>query len=248
MASKAVENAMALLRGIARGDVDQAIGHVNPEGFIQHDPSVADGVAGLREQADGAAGDVHLEVVRLLQDGPFVVAHGLSGEEVFFAVFRFGDGLLAEHWRFTTPAAPPNESGHTQTDGPSAPDPGQDGDRAKAIVRDYYETVHIAGRHDQIGAYMSGSRQIRHEPGVQDGVAAFERDLAVLTRSRTIDEIVLLAGEGDLVFIAARGTHEKKPCAYIDLYRVEKDKLVEHWGFPQPIPSRNASRNGNALL
>ena len=59
----------------------------------------------------------------------------------------------------------------------------------------------------------------------------------MLTRSRTIDDIVLLAGQGDLVFIAARGTHEGEPCAYIDLYRVEAGKLVEHWVFPQPIPS-----------
>ena len=61
------------------------------------------------------------------------------------------------------------------------------------------------------------------------------------TRTRTIDAIVLLVGQGDLVFIAARGTHAGEPCAYIDLYRVEAGKLVEHWGFPQAIPRQEAS-------
>ena len=188
----------------------------------------------------------------MLEDGPFVVAHGRSdtGDKscVFFAVFRFEDGLLIEHWRFAAPAAPPNQSGHTQTDGPTEPDGRQDTDRVKAIVRDYYETVHIGRKHDQIGRYMSGDLQTRHEPGVRAGVAAFEQDLAALTRSRTIDEVVLIVGEGDLVFIAARGTHEAKSCSYIDLYRVEAGKLVEHWSFPQAVPPHEASKNGNGML
>ena len=41
---------------------------------------------------------------------------------------------------------------------------------------------------------MSGDLQIRHEPGVRDGSAAFQQDLALLTRSTTIDEIVLFVG------------------------------------------------------
>jgi predicted SnoaL-like aldol condensation-catalyzing enzyme len=149
---------------------------------------------------------------------------------------------------FSAPNAPPNPSGHTQIDGPTPPDNRYDTNAAKALVLDYYETVHIAGKHERIRQYMAGDVQIRHEPGVRDGVAAFERDLAKLTRSRTIDEIVLLLGQGDFVFIAARGTHDDKPCAYIDLYRVETGKLVEHWGFPVSIPPLEVCRNVNGLL
>jgi hypothetical protein len=35
------------------------------------------------------------------------------------------------------------------------------------------------------------------------------------------------AAEGNFVFIAAKGSCEGAPRAYIDLYRVEADKLVE---------------------
>ena len=252
MISDNVQKAMALLRGVACGDADRATAGVSPNGFVQHNPFVADGVAGLREQASRSVAGGRLEIVRILEEGSFVVAHGRDGAgdegEVFFAVFRFENGFLVEHWHFGAPAAPPNKSGHTQTDGPTEPNSRQDTDRVKAVVREYYETVHIGGKHDQIGHYMSGDLQIRHEPGVRDGVAAFEQDLAVLTRSRTIDEIVLFVGQGDLVFTAARGTHEGEPCAYIDLYRVEAEKLIEHWGFPQAVPPREASRNGNGML
>ena len=252
MASSNIATAVTLLRAVSSGDAAAAASCMSQSGFVQQDPSGAGDVAGSREKAARATGDGHLDVARLLEDGSFVVAHGQNGKsdvgEVFFAVFRFEDSLVAEQWHFTAPAAPANESGHTQTDGPTEPDGRVDTEGAKALVRDYYETVHVGGRHDRIGDYMSGDRQIRHEPGVRDGVGAFRQDLAVLTRNRTIDEIVLLAGQGDLVFIAARGMHEGKPCAYIDLYRVEAGKLVEHWGFPQAIPPREASRNGNGML
>ena len=250
MVSDNVEKATGLLRGLSSGDRELATRHVSPNGFVQHDPMIADGVDGLREQA-GRSVD-RFKIVRVLEDGPFVVVHGQqdAGEEqcVFFAVFRFESGFLVEHWRFWTPLAPPNQSGQTQTDGPTEPDCRQDSDRVKVLVRDYYETVHIGGQHDRIGDYMADNLQVRHEPGVRDGVAAFRQDLAMLTRSRTIDDIVLLVGHGDLVFIAARGTHGGGPCAYIDLYRVASGKLVEHWGFPQAIPSLDQSENSNGML
>ena len=250
MASDIVEKATGLLRGLSSGDRELTTRHVSPNGLVQHDPTVADGMDGLREQAGRSVGQ--LAIVRVLEDGPFVVAHGRydANDEgrVFFAVFRFENGLLVEHWQFSTPLAPPNQSGHTQTDGPTEPDRGQDTDSVKVVVRDYYETVHVGGQHDRIGDYMADDLQIRHEPGVRDGVAAFRQDLATLTRLRTIDDIVLLVGQGNLVFIAARGTHEGEPCAYIDLYRIEAGKLVEHWGFPQAIPSLEQSENGNGML
>ena len=160
MASNNVDKATALLRGVSSGNADLVTKHVSPDGFVQHDPFVADGVAGLREQA-GRSTNSSLEIVRVLEDGPLVVVHGRSGtgngDEVFFAVFRFENGPLTEQWRFASPAAPPNESGHTQTDAPTEPDDRQDTDRAKAVVRNYFETVHIGGKHDLIGQYIGRS-------------------------------------------------------------------------------------------
>jgi predicted SnoaL-like aldol condensation-catalyzing enzyme len=101
---------------------------------------------------------------------------------------------------------------------------------------DVAPAVHLEARHDLIPRYFSGDRCVRHEPGAADGVGAFMRDLQFLTRDRTINEIKLLLGQGHFVFLAARGTHWGEPCVYIDLYRVEDAKLVEHWGFPVQAP------------
>ncbi len=240
------ERAVALLRALASGDADGAVALVDQSRFVRHDPDLGDGVAGLRARAAAPSGSI--DVARMLADGDLVVAHGREGDEVFFAAFRFADGLVAEAWRFAVPAAPPNTGGHTQTDGPTGPDRAAGTAATKAVVRDYYETVHLGGDHGAIHRFMADDVQVRHEPGVRDGVAAFEADLAVLTRERTIDGIVLFAGEGDLVFLLARGTHQGRPCAYLDLYRVERGKLVEHWGFPQELPPSAAWKNGAGPL
>ena len=68
---------------------------------------------------------------------------------------------------------------------------------------------------------------------------AFIGDLDMATRrgklSRSIDEIQLLFGEGDLVFITARGSIEGEPCTFVDLHRVADEKIVEHWGCPEKL-------------
>lgn len=72
------ENATALLRAVASGDANLATRELSPGGVVQHDPTVADGIAGLREQAGRSTRD--LQVARLLADGPFVVVHGRTDE------------------------------------------------------------------------------------------------------------------------------------------------------------------------
>ena len=194
---------------------------------------------------------LELNVVRAIQDGPYVVTQARgkrSGRNIFFDVFRFEDGLMVEHWAFSTMDAPPNPSGHTQLDGPLEPQHLEKTEENKSLLRRYYETFHIRGDHTVSDEYFAGDLMIRHEPGVRDGVGEFLRDVAVLMQHRTIDEIRLLLGQGDLVFIAARGTHEGKPCVYIDLYRVEDEKIVEHWGFPEMVPPPEQSSNSNGML
>ena len=57
MASNKMEKATALLQGVSSGTADLATKPVSPGGFVQHDPFVADGAAGLRERA-GRSGTV----------------------------------------------------------------------------------------------------------------------------------------------------------------------------------------------
>ena len=72
--------------------------------------------------------------------------------------------------------------------------------------------------------------------------------LEELVKHRSIDEIKFVFGQGDFVFIAAKGSHESEPCVYIDLYRVENGKIAERWGFPQEVPPQEEWKNKNGML
>jgi predicted SnoaL-like aldol condensation-catalyzing enzyme len=252
VAKSDIEKVLTVLQGIGSGDPDLATGHISPTKYVEHNPRSAGGIGGLREYINRLSKERdHLKVVRAFQDGQYVFTHEeglILGQNVFFEIFRFEDGLIVEHWAFSAKGAPPNQSGHTQTDGPTEAKLSADTEKNKSIVREYYETIHISGGHSKIPQYFSGDRCIRHEPGVRDGVAAFKRDLAELTKNRSIDEIKFLFGQGDFVFIAAKGSHESKPCVYIDLYRVEEGNIAERWGFPEEIPPQEQLKNKNGVL
>jgi predicted SnoaL-like aldol condensation-catalyzing enzyme len=77
------------------------------ESFIQHDPYLADGLAGMKslaaEIASSPAADI--TIYRTIVDGDCVLLHsryeGVSryaGPAVAFDLFRFKDGKLVEHW------------------------------------------------------------------------------------------------------------------------------------------------------
>ncbi len=252
MANSDVEKVLAVFAGISAGDVHRATEYIDQTRFIQHNPYAADGVEGLSQFISKSPRDqLQLTVVRAFQDGPYVVTQAKgqrSGRNIFFDIFRFEDGLVVEHWAFSAMDAPPNQSGHTQFDGPTEATHLENTEKNKSLLRTYYETFHLHGDHSRSEVYFDGDLMIRHEPGVRDGVAEFLQDVETLMQQRTIDEIRFLLGQGDFVFVAAKGTHEGEACVYIDLYRVQDEKIVEHWGFPEMIPPQREWKNSNGML
>lgn len=252
MATADINKATAVIQGIGSGYANLDTRSLFSKSYIEHNPLSGDGVGGLKEFIGLVSKeDHHLNIVRSFQDGDFVVLQSdglVLGKNTFFDVFRFTDGLIAEHWTFSSPGGPPNKSGHTQVDGPIAAKHLGSTEENKAFMRDYYQTFHIARDHSRNDEWFPGDVMIRHEPGVRDGLGEFLHDVEELMKHRTIDEVKLLLGYGDFVFIAAKGTHEGNSCAYIDLYRVAEKKVVEHWGFPEKIPPRNERKNHNDVL
>ena len=94
------------------------------ESFVQHDPALADGLAGMKsfaaEVANSPTSDI--TIYRTLVDGDFVLLHSryqgitrYSGSAIAFDLFRFKDGKIAEHWGGQQPEPRPNQSGRTHT-------------------------------------------------------------------------------------------------------------------------------------
>jgi predicted SnoaL-like aldol condensation-catalyzing enzyme len=116
------------------------------EQFIQHDPNLADGLAGMKsfaaEIANSPAADI--TIYRTLVDGDFVMLHSrydgvrrYGGPVVAFDPFRFKDGKIVEHWGGQQPETPPNLSGRTEVDGPMDVRDREKTEANRTLVRTY---------------------------------------------------------------------------------------------------------------
>lgn len=96
------------------GRGDQIANYISPVKYIQHNPGVADGLAGfgaaMAEMAQAGMGMVMRKLHRLLGEGDFVlgVSEGsFAGKEVtFYDLFRVENGLITEHWDVIEPLLP----------------------------------------------------------------------------------------------------------------------------------------------
>jgi predicted SnoaL-like aldol condensation-catalyzing enzyme len=77
------------------------------ESFIQHDPNIADGLAGMKSFATEVTSSptADITIYRTLVDGDFVLLHSryegsgrYGGSAIAFELFRLKDGKIVEHW------------------------------------------------------------------------------------------------------------------------------------------------------
>jgi predicted SnoaL-like aldol condensation-catalyzing enzyme len=89
--------------------------------FVQHDPNLADGLAGMKsfaaEVASSPAADI--TIYRTLVEGDVVLLHSryegvgrYAVPTIAFDLFRFNDGKIVEHWGGQEPEAPQPVGAH----------------------------------------------------------------------------------------------------------------------------------------
>ena len=118
------EKALALIGTFASGDTELAASLLD-ENYIQHNLAYGtgrDAFVGSVEYLAAAEVPTTVENIRAFEDGDYVFLQTVynfagAGEQVAFDIFRFENGLIAEHWDNLASLAEPNPSGHTQIDG-----------------------------------------------------------------------------------------------------------------------------------
>jgi predicted SnoaL-like aldol condensation-catalyzing enzyme len=245
------EQARDLLKSIETGDPKPA-GVINPKKYIQHNPAAADGIEGfvaLMKLLPPNSAKVN--TVRVFQDGNFVFAHtdyNLFGPKIGFDVFRFEDGKIVEHWdNLSEKAKGSNQSGHTQTDGPTEAKELDKTEANKKFVQTFYEDILMKGKKEKLGDYL-GDSYIQHSPGLGDGVTGFSRLVELVATPKSpirFEKIHKVLGEGDFVLVMSEGFFREKNSAFYDLFRVEKGKIAEHWDTIESIPDKKDWKNSN---
>ncbi|EDY56578.1 conserved hypothetical protein [Streptomyces sviceus ATCC 29083] len=251
-AKREKQEVLNLLSAYRTGD-QAAFKVINPKKFIQHDPAVADGVAGLRSWLTAAPkGKISVHPVRVLVDGSYVAVHSETdlptGTTVSFDVFRFEQGRIVEHWDSRQAVTAPNASGHTELDGATTVKDLGKTRYDKARVDTGMQEVFVQRQLSKFGEPIWSSKEYRqhHYGDVQDGVAGAKPVLdAVADGSLAYTKINKVLGEGNFVLTIGQGTVQGTPTAYYDLFRLDKGKIVEHWDVLTPLTAPAQAKNAN---
>ncbi|WP_044207625.1 nuclear transport factor 2 family protein [Flammeovirga sp. OC4] len=245
------DKVVALLKSIETGDSAPA-GYINPNKYIQHNQSVADGLAGfgavLQQLPKGSA---KANTVRVIEDGDFVIAHtdyNFFGPKIGIDIFRFEDGLIVEHWDNLQEKVTETASGRSQIDGATEV---KDLDKTKAnkkIVKHFVDDV-LFGKHpEKITDYVSTEEYLQHNPNVKDGLAGLGEAIEALNKAgmpMVYKKNHALFGEGNFVIAVSEGVFMKKEVAFYDIFRLEDGKIVEHWDAIQEILPESEAKNSN---
>ncbi|MCM1989396.1 LysM peptidoglycan-binding domain-containing protein [Oceanirhabdus seepicola] len=246
------EKVVAVLNSIETGD-SEAIAYINPEKYIQHNLSAGDGLEGFGQLLSMLPpGSSSVDVVRVFEDGDYVITqtdYNFFGPKVGFDIFRFEDGLIVEHWdNLAEKIVEPNPSGRTQLDGVTEVVELDKTEENKALVKDFVETVLMAGKFDVMGEYFDGDNYIQHNTQIADGLSGLGQAMAAMAEQEiymVYEENHMILGQGNFVLSVSEGTFGGQKVAYYDLFRVENGKIAEHWDVIENILNKEEWKNDN---
>lgn len=121
-------------------------------------------------------------------------------------------------------------------------------ERNKRSVVEFYELAFNAKKPAEAINRYAGPDYIQHNPEVANGPEGFIQFVNGFTAAHPALhlEIKKTIAEGDFVVlhVLARTSPQDRGMAVMDIFRLEKGRIVEHWDVLQPIPERSANNNG----
>jgi len=245
------QQVVALLKSFETGD-GGPVAVINANKYIQHNLSATDGLAGLSALLKALPPrSARVNTVRVFEDGDYVFAHtyyNFFGPKIGFDIFRFENDLIVEHWDNLQETSGPNPSGHTMTDGPTDVHDPLTTEASKILVRAFVDDVLVHGRRDTLASYFDGNRYVQHNPQIGDNLSGLTAALkATVGKGTTMkyDRIHKVLGEGNFVLVVSEGSFGGVATSFFDLFRLENEKIAEHWDTMEAIPDRSAWKNDN---
>lgn len=248
-----LENAKNLyLKGIKDGKIE-VVKQYTGDRYTQHSTGVSDGAQGFIDFFEGflqRTNDRDIRIIRAIEDGNFVFVHVYqdidngSAKWVTADLFDTDENdKLVEHWDVIAAYKEPHEtvSGNDMVLGDFEIKDIDKTEENKALVRSFFVDVFQNGNHSAVEKYVSAEKYVQHNPHVPDGIKAVKQFLA--TQDFSYDFIFKVIGQGDYVVSYSKATLDGTELAVFDIFRIENQRIVEHWDNMEPIPSRSEWAN-----
>ncbi|SIN91713.1 Predicted SnoaL-like aldol condensation-catalyzing enzyme [Bradyrhizobium erythrophlei] len=117
----------------------------------------------------------------------------------------------------------------------------------KQIILEFYENT-LNGKNPKAATSYFGSHYTQHNPGVADGAEGFLKFIEFLRQKYPLahSEPKHVFADGDYVIIHSQAIQEPgtRGAAIVDIFRLENQKIVEHWDVIQPVPETASNSNG----
>lgn len=236
------------LEGIRDGRVWDALNAHTGERYTQHSTGVGDGQTGFAEffktfLARNPIRDIQL--VRAIEDGPFVFLHVFqslnNGESQWVTGDLFdtdGNDRVIEHWDVIQAYETDTMSGRSMVDGPIDIEDLDRTEDNKAIVRAYCNDVLLGRNVDQAATYLSTERFDQHNPTLADGFDGYGASFAQMAGPEPFMrywKVHRLIGQGNFVVTLSHTQVSRSHYCCFDIYRVKDGKIAEHWDVVEKI-------------
>ena len=211
-----------------------------PEDYKQHNPTVAQGRAGITNMInylktlppppEGAPSPI----IRAIQEGDFVVTHldiqFMGKRMVVIDLFKLKGGMLAEHWDVIQEI--PDQTGQavTASNGTAEIDTTVPAENSRQVVNAFYQA--ILDKKMPVGLLKVDYTE--HDPAVTSTGKALDEYL--LTDHNREMKIHRCIAEGDFVVVQSQFKRGGKGFVFYEIFRVEAGKLAEHWSVEQAVP------------
>ena len=255
MITNNIQKAKELIGCFVTGDTVKAKSLLK-DNYIQHNLAYATGAeafCGSVAYLGSAPVKTTVNTLRAFEDGDKVFMQTVynfagAGEQVAFDIFRFEDGLIAEHWDNLAAKAQPNPSGRTQIDGQTEAKDLDKTEENRALVKSFLYDVMQGNNPQKTPDYFDGDKYLQHNTGIADGLSGLGAALEQLAKAgiaMIYDKVYQVLAEGDMVLAVSEGTFGGKPTSYYDLWRIENGKIAEHWDVMETIADKSDWQNDN---
>ena len=191
-----------------------------------------------------------IRIIRAIEDGNYVFVHAYqdidNGAAKWITTDLFDtdkNDKIVEHWDVIAAYQEPSQtqSGNDMILGAFELKDLEKTEDNKALVRMFLTDVFQNRNYQRLDQYVSSKKYIQHNPNVPDGVEAVAHFLN--TQDFNYDFVFRVIGQGYHVVSFSQGTQNGEKLCIFDVFRVEDNKIVEHWDNMEPIPPRSEWAN-----
>ncbi|KAB8029037.1 nuclear transport factor 2 family protein [Fluviispira multicolorata] len=217
--------------------------YVDTKKYIDHNQKVKFSIKGFNKvRSKGPKIKIKVNTVRAFEDGNFVFTHTVyyfSTPKIGIDIFRFENGKVVEHWGgltqkndFTVKDAELKVAGSTQiSDLKSSKE-------NKKTIKKFIDTVLIKRKYNQSHLYFNNKKFLDHESLFGKNFSSEnmlkKNQIKVDDIKNNYSENIQILGEGNYVLAISEGTFACEVITYYDLFKLENNKIVEHWDVITP--------------